>query len=146
MSEDLTIELGRRRALTSDQPVGWVYNDDNERVFSIKLHDTCTHAVEQRKAKACGHMWCPLCDGWVHPGTNVLLKGAGPVIKNNRELQNVAEYTHFFRETMAGSGRLTHAMKGRLKNLGRVAEPADLIRSHEHDVMNDRVFERRDKE
>jgi heat shock protein HtpX len=89
VSEDLTIELGHRRALTSDQPIGWIYNDDNERVLSVKLRDTCPHPLEKLKAKGCGHMWCALCDGWVHPGTRVVLKGAGAVVQNNRKLHDV---------------------------------------------------------
>ena len=40
VSEDMTIELGRRLAVLSDQPVGWAYNDDNERVL---LSSSTTH-------------------------------------------------------------------------------------------------------
>ena len=96
VSEDMTIELGRWRAVLSDQPVGWVYND-NERVLSVKLHDTCSHPLEQLEAKGCGHMWCSLRDGWVHPGIRVVLKGSGGIVKNNRKLHDVRSYTYLLR-------------------------------------------------
>ena len=146
VSEDMTIELGRRRALLADQPVGWVYNDDNERVLSVKLHDTCPHPLEKLKAKGCGHMWCALCDGWVHPGTRVVLKSVGAVVKNNRKLHDVESYAYLFRENMAGSGRLTRAMQQRLRGLGNVAPPKDVVNSHDHDIMDDRVYDRRKDE
>ena len=71
VSEDMTIELGRRRAVMADQPVRWVYNDDNERVLPVELHDTCPHPLEKLKAKGCGHLRRAMCDGWIHPGTRV---------------------------------------------------------------------------
>ena len=76
----------------------------------------------------------------------MVLKGAGAVVKNNRKLHDVGSYTYLFRENMAGSGRLTRAMQQRLRGLGNVAPPMDLVNSHKHDILDDRVYDRRKEE
>ena len=126
LSERLTISLGQRRAKTSPDALGWTLTDDNERVLSVKLHELCAHDPAKRLSKACGHQWCSFCDGWVHPGTGVVLKGAGGVLKCNRLLHDLGRYKYLFRENMAGSARLTQAMQVALRGIGRVAAARDL--------------------
>ena len=78
-----------------------------ERILTVRLTAKCDHDLNQWKPKACGHVFCPLCDGFVHPATRVALQGPGPIIKCNRKPKK--DYKYFFRETFSGSENLTRA-------------------------------------
>ena len=92
-----------------------------------------------------GHAWCKMCGGFVHPGTKVALKGPTDVVKCNRRWHQLGEYKYLFRETCAGSARLTHAMR-RALGAERVAPPEDKLYTDAHDLLVDKVYERKKKE
>ena len=100
---------------------------------------------DQWQSKTCGHAWCRMCNGHVHPGTRVVLKGPTDVVKCNRRWHKLYEYQYLFRENCAGSARLTVAMKEAL-GAKRVAPPEDLPYSPARDILNDKVYERKKKE
>ena len=120
-------------------------NDQGERVLSVRLHERCEHKEEHWELKTCGHVWCRMCNGHVHPGTRVALKGVTDIVKCNRKWHKLDEYLYLFRENCAGSANLTAAMKAAL-GARRVAPPEDLLYSPTHDILNDKVYERKKKE
>ena len=85
-----------------------------------------------------------MCGGFVHPGTRVSLNGPTDVVKCNRKFHKLDEYDYLFRETCAGSGRLTEAVKAAVGSK-RVAAPEDNIYSASHGLLDDKVYERKKK-
>ena len=126
MSAQLTQELGRRQAQVAAERAGYLLNEYGERVLSVRLHEKCEHKEDHWQRKPCGHVWCRMCNGHVHPGTRVALKGPTDVVKCNRKWHKLHEYQYLFRENCAGSARLTTAMK---ESLGakRVAPLEDIL-------------------
>ena len=84
VSAVFTAELGRGKARKSDGP-GYLLDEHGERVLSLRLHDKCSHKEERWERKPCGHCWCKMCNGFVHPATRVALKGLTDVIKCSRK-------------------------------------------------------------
>jgi len=78
-----------------------------ERILTMKLTATRDHDLNQWKPKARGHVFCPLCDGFVHPATRVALQGPGPIMKCKPKPKK--GYKHFFRKRFSGSENLTRA-------------------------------------
>ena len=74
MAAQLTKELSRTQARVSDQRAGYVLDEHGERVLSVRLHERCDHNEDHWIRKPCGHAWCRMCNGYVHPGTRVALK------------------------------------------------------------------------
>ena len=145
LSAHLSRQFGRQLACGSNARAGVVLGDRGERVLSVRLHDKCEHEQIHWEWKTCGHVWCKMCNGFVHPGSKVSLKGPADVIKCNRKWHVLTDYKHIFRENTAGSGRLTIAMR---KALGDdlVAPPEDILYSPTHDLLKDKVYERKKKE
>ena len=102
VSAVLTAELSRSAARKSEEPAGYVVTDHGEKVLSVRLHDKCEHKEDMWERKPCGHCWCKMCNGFVHPGTRVALKGPTDVIKCNRRWHQLKEYKYLFRENCAG--------------------------------------------
>jgi hypothetical protein len=75
MSAQLTQEFSRRQAQVSSDRAGYLLNEHGERVLSVRLHEKCEHEEDHWERKTCGHVWCKMCNGHVHPGTRVALKG-----------------------------------------------------------------------
>ena len=89
MAAQLTQELSRRHARVSTDRAGYVVNDQGERVLSVRLHERCEHKEEHWERKTCGHVWCRMCNGHVHPGTQVA--GATDIVKCNRKWHKLGE-------------------------------------------------------
>ena len=128
-------ELSRKRAEREDGP-GYVVTEHMERVRSVRLHDKCSHSEEHWQRMACGHCWCRMCNGWVHPGTKVALKGPTDLVKCNRQWHQLDWYAYLFRENCVGSARLSTAFR---KAVGakRVAPPEDLKDGQQYNLLND---------
>jgi hypothetical protein len=77
MSAQFTQELSRRHSRVSDSRAAYLVNEQGERVLSVRLHDKCEHKEDHWERKTCGHVWCNMCNGHVHPGTRVALRGYG---------------------------------------------------------------------
>ena len=114
-------------------------NEHGERILSVRLHDKCEHRDEMWERKPCGHVWCKMCNGHVHPGTRVSLKGLTDVVQCNRKWHRLNEYEFLFVENCAGSARLTHSIKKRL-GAERVAPPEDLLYGKQYDLLDDKVY------
>ena len=69
------IDLGER--------TGVISGEQGERVLLVKLNDSCEHDSNQWVETDCGHVWCPMYDGFVDPMVRTALKGAGPIISCN---------------------------------------------------------------
>ena len=145
MAAHLTQELGRAQARASPARAGFVLNEEGERVLSVRLHEKCDHKEEHWDRKKCGHCWCRMCNGFVHPGTRVSLKGPTDVVTCNRKWHQFGEYKYLFRENCAGSARLTQAMR-RVLPKGKVAPAEDVSYDPTFDLLNDKVYERKKKE
>ena len=119
-----------------------MFSDENlEKVMMVKLTSTCSHPPSQWEVRKCGHPWCPMCQGNVHPLSKVVLTGPGPIVGCNR--QPASSYDYLFREGMAGSENLTTAMR---KIFGkRVEEASDIIKGPQHDIRQKWVYEREKK-
>ena len=100
--------------------------ESGERALSVRLHEKCEHKEEHWSRKKCGHVWCKMCGGHVHPATRVSLKGAVGVVRNNSNWHKLDHYQYLFRENNAGSARLTKCMKEALGS-ARVAPPEDIL-------------------
>ena len=61
------------------------------------------------------------------------------------EVASPRRFQYLFRESCAGSARLTEAMRRALGER-RVAPPEDIKISKLHDMLNDKVYERKKKE
>ena len=68
VSAVLTTELGRAAALNAKEPAGYLLGERGERILSVRLHDKCEHDDKMWERKPCGHVWCKMCNGHVHPG------------------------------------------------------------------------------
>ena len=99
MSETLTKEVSRSAVMEGQD--GYTLAENGERVLAVRLHEKCSHPQDQWARRPCGHCWCKLCQGWVHLGTQVVLKGAHGVIANNRLWHRFNDYEFLFRETGA---------------------------------------------
>ena len=132
----MTTSMGRQLARESKDRAGYLFTEHGERVLSVRLHDKCTHKDEHWERRSCGHAWCKMCNGWVHPGTRVALKGPSAIVSCNRQWHKLDEYKYLFRENCAGSKRLTQAMQRELGHK-RVAPAEDVRFSDDHDMLND---------
>lgn len=74
---------------------------NGNRKISIRLGEKCTHPPERRTKQKCGHDWCPRCQGYVHPVTNIAQIGPGPIIDCNRRRQPEADCETLFGEYIA---------------------------------------------
>ena len=133
--------LARSEVMTSAKPGGTFTDENNERVLVVRLHDKCGCAEEAWEKRDCGHPYCTICAGHVHPVTRVTLKGAEPTVSCNRVRQS--EYEFVFREAFAGSEHLTKAMKTKFGR--RVEEATDIIKGPQHDMREKWVYEREKK-
>ena len=118
----LTVEYGRKRARAARERAGYVKGSDGGRMLSVKLHDTCEHGEQHWVRRSCGHCWCKMCSGYVHPGTRVALKGPVGAIRNNRLYRALDRYEFLFKECNAGSANLTRMVSQALGK-DRVAPP-----------------------
>ena len=144
-SRETGVLLARERARESDQPLSWIRGAEGEPALSVRLSQRCNHVEVSWKKKSCGHVWCAMCNGFVHPVSRVALSGPGPVISCNRKPNGLEDYEHWFAENHGGTVVLTHAMKGVVPE-GRVREARNLQKSGLWDVMDNRGFERLKKE
>ena len=144
LSAKTTLDGARARARRAEGP-GYSRDERGEPVLSVRLHAKCAHDPSGWKARPCGHVHCPRCDGYVHPGTRVALQGPGPLVGCNRLWHHLDRYPHLFGENFAGSARLTQAMQ---KALGeaRVRAPSDLKFGPLHDLLDKAVYERAKQE
>ena len=129
-SADYSIREGVRRArakarLSSDPCVSYT-NARGEPVYSLRLNRLCDHDDRRKSRKACGHVWCAMCDGYVDPVAGTAISGPGPIIKCNRRHREWGEYEFLFGESFAGSAVLTDAM-GRALPPGKVRDPRDRL-------------------
>jgi hypothetical protein len=111
---ELAFERSKSEWLQSGDPRGLVVNSSEEKVMVVNLVDKCPHPIAKMKETGCGHPYCELCDGNVHPISKVVLKSAGPVVTCNR--MPASSYEFIFRENFAGSEHLTTAMRKRSVN------------------------------
>jgi len=130
--------LSRSEFRRSKDSEGKFRSSDSELVYSVKLTDVCEHDETNYDVKGCGHAWCQLCDEWVHPGTKVALKGAGPIITCNRKRRD--EYEFYFREGCSGSEVLTRTMQ-RVFGNDKVEEGLDIRKGLHYDLRNKKVYE-----
>jgi len=130
--------LARSEFRRSQDREGQWQSSSGETVFTVKLTDVCEHDASSQSLKSCGHAYCSLCDGWVHPGTKVALKGAGPIITCNRKRKD--EYEYYFREGCSGSEVLTRTMQ-RVFGQAKVEEGLDIRKGLHYDLRNKRVYE-----
>jgi len=138
---EMSADRARSDILQSERETA-VFSDENlEKVMMVKLTSTCSHPPSQWEVRKCGHPWCPMCQGNVHPLSKVVLTGPGPIVGCNR--QPASSYDYLFREGMAGSENLTAAMR---KIFGkRVEEASDIIKGPQHDIRQKWVYEREKK-
>ena len=94
LSGYLTDLMAHRRARLAPESAGVRRDSRGEPVMSVRLADRCGHA--DLRVAGCGHGYCSVCDGWVHPGTRVVLKGPGPIIKCNRSFHRTGDYEKLF--------------------------------------------------
>ena len=130
--------LSRSEFRRSKDFEGKFRSSDGELVYSVKLTDVCEHDETNYDVKGCGHAWCRLCDGWVHPGTKVALKGAGPIITCNRKRRD--EYEFYFREGCSGSEVLTRTMR-HVFGSDKVEEGLVIRKGLHYDLRNKKVYE-----
>ena len=142
-------QVARRCARESYSKEGWVTDASGEKALSIRLTEKCPETHEKYcKKLACGHVKCELCDGYVCPQSRIVLKGPGPIVKCNRLPRGFKDYEHLFRETFAGSCRLTEAMDKHLRRAlpndvrQLVGDPRDVLWSKDNDITDKRVYER----
>ena len=115
-------------------------------MLSVRLHQRCDHKEEHWERKKCGHCWCRMCSGHVHPITRVALKGPSDVVRCNRRWHQLKDYRYLFRENCAGTGVLSAAV-ARAIGASKVAPPEDIkIDPETMDLLSDKVFERKKKE
>ena len=122
----MTAELGRSQARQAPDREGYLRGASGEKILSVRVHDQCNHPSQHWEPRSCGHVWCKMCNGFVHPGTKVALKGPVDVIRCNRHFDDFGKYDFLFKECNAGSANLTKTMR---KALGkeRVAPPEDIL-------------------
>ena len=105
------VSAARQRARDSDEAVGWVRDEFMEPVLlSVRLTHRCGHQPADWSRKACGHVYCARCNGWVHPGTRVAAPSAGAVLLCNRKPQGIQDYTLWFGEVGVRGSASTKAM------------------------------------
>ena len=63
--------------------VGVVRGEGQELFLSVKLSDKCPHNDDMHRRKACGHVYCQMCDSHVDSSTRIVLKGPGPLVRCN---------------------------------------------------------------
>ena len=148
-SADFSVREGVRRArekarLSSEPCVSYL-NTRGEPVYSLRLNRLRDHADRHKSRKACGHLWCAMCDGYVDPVAGTAVAGPGPIIKCNRRRREWGEYEFLFGESFAGSAVLTEAMVRALPS-GKVRDPRDRLYDLSCDLLDKRVYERAKKE
>ena len=141
LCKEMTAERSRSEWYQSGESKGLFTNSCEEKVMVVNLVDKCPHPVSKMKEVSCGHPYCEICDGNVHPISKVVLKSAGPVITCNRAPASTYEFV--FRENFAGSEHLTTAMR---KSFGKqVDEATDIIKGAQYDLREKWVYEREKK-
>ena len=78
--------------MVAQERQGRVIDEDGEPVRSVRLQDKCYHPRTAWRPSSCGHCHCSLCDGFVHPGTHVVMLGAGGIIQCNRLWHRLESY------------------------------------------------------
>ena len=96
LCSDMVAEQSRSEWQNSGESKDVFTNSHEEKVMVVNLVDKCPHAIPKMKENACGHPYCEICDGNVHPVTSVVLKSAGPVVTCNR--MPASTYEFVFRE------------------------------------------------
>ena len=85
-----SVRAARAEMSAANCPGGTFLGENEERVLVVKLHDKCTCSTEAWEDKSCGHPFCTVCGGHVHPISRVLVKGAQATVSCNRKsLRNI---------------------------------------------------------
>ena len=79
-----TTEFGRAAALKAEERAGYLVNEHGERILSVRLHDKFERSEEHWERKR--------CNGYVHPGTRVALKGPTDIVRCNRRWHQLDQY------------------------------------------------------
>ena len=128
-------------ARESDQDSGFIRGARNEPMMTVRLNKKCNHESATWQRLACGHVFCKVCDAHIDPSTRNASMGPGSIVACNRRLMDQREYLYLFEENMAGSARLTEAMK-RVLPPARVARPRDIKFDPKlDDLLDNKVYE-----
>jgi len=114
------VAAARQRARDSDSRVGWVRDEFMEPVLSVRLTHRCTHPESRWGQRACGHVFCPACNGWVHPKSRVAAPSASAVLLNNRKPNGIKDYDFWFGEVGFENSVVTKVAK-KVLPVGKVA-------------------------
>ena len=96
------LKAARTNARLADEEIGWISGAGEEKILSVRLHTKCGHDAEWHTPKACGHVHCKMCNGFVDPLTRVALTGKGPIIECNRKPKGFEEYELYLAEFVPG--------------------------------------------
>ena len=66
-SATASVRTSRARAHAAEEQAGWIRRSDGVKALSVRLNEKCTHDPQSLQSRACGHHFCPVCNGVNNP-------------------------------------------------------------------------------
>ena len=141
-------QLARASAYYGDKPRSWYRSEDGEKVLHVRTHHRCMHNRLSRddwEKRACGHVWCKVCQGFVDPEGRQALVGPGPIIACNRKPRGFEDYETVFCEVGHPLVGLTASVRRAVAPF-RAAPAVDVSPTTSDFLGNKYVYERLKKD